>query len=59
MAVTLLQKEIRRHFGILQKSSEICDFSENLKIETYFSNHFFADSADLAKRDFIDIEQIK
>jgi len=32
MAVTLLQKEIRRHLGILQKSSDIYDFLENLKI---------------------------
>ena len=45
MAVTLLQKKIRRQFGILQKSSEIYDFLENLKIETYFSNPFFADIA--------------
>lgn len=43
MAVTLLQKEIRRHLGILQKSSGICDFSEILKIKTYFTNPFFAD----------------
>jgi hypothetical protein len=43
MAATLLQKEIRRHLEILQKSSEIYDFSENLKIETHFSNPFFPD----------------
>ena len=51
---------MRRHLGILQNSSEIYDFSDNLKIKTCFSNPFVCwHNADLNKSDLTNLEQMK